>query len=180
MSRLGNTPIPLPKGVKVKKIDQVVEAEGPKGVLRVSVAEGIQIHIQEELLKVKIDEAIQLEKSTHGLYRALIANAITGVHIGFEKQLSLVGVGYRAAVKGSVLDLQVGFSHPCSLNIPEGLQVQVEKNTLIKIWGIDKRIVGEFAAHVRKIRPPEPYKGKGIRYVGEYVRKKAGKAAKGK
>ncbi|MEM7174822.1 MAG: 50S ribosomal protein L6 [Chlamydiota bacterium] len=180
MSRLGKTPISLPKGVEVKKANQTVKVKGPKGSLEVAIPEAIQIKIEKEVLHVGLEASSNLAKSMHGLYRSLIANAVIGVSSGFEKQLSLVGVGYRAAVKGNVLDLQLGFSHPCELNIPEGLEVKVEKSTLIKISGIDKRVVGQFASEVRGLHPPEPYKGKGVRYVDEQVRKKAGKAAKGK
>ena len=123
---------------------------------------------------------MNLSKAMHGLYRSLINNMIVGVSVGFEKKLNLIGVGFRAAVAGKKIDLQLGYSHPTPLDIPEGLEVSVEKATTISIKGIDKQAVGQFAATVRSIRPPEPYKGKGVRYENEYVRKKAGKAAKGK
>lgn len=115
-----------------------------------------------------------------GLYRALIKNALLGVTEGFQKKLTLIGVGFRAGVKGNALELQLGFSHPIALTIPEGLKVSVDKSTAITIEGIDKRLVGQFAADIRSVRPPEPYKGKGVRYENEYVRKKAGKSAKSK
>jgi len=114
----------------------------------------------------------------HGLWRQLINNMVVGITTGFEKKLQLIGVGYRAAVQGRVLDLQLGYSHPCQLSIPEGIDVKVEKNTSISITGIDKQAVGQFAANVRSKRPPEPYKGKGVRYENEFVRRKAGKAGK--
>ena len=180
MSKLGKTPIPLPKGVEVKGTKGEVEVKGPKGVLKQLFPKGISIKIEKALAVVDFDESAQLEKSMHGLYRSLLLSAILGVSQGFEKCLSLVGVGYRAAVKGSVLDLQLGFSHPTQVPIPEGIEVMVEKSTLITIKGIDKQAVGQFASDVRAKRSPEPYKGKGVRYVDEYVRKKAGKAAKGK
>ena len=121
-----------------------------------------------------------LDSAMHGLYRSLINNMVIGVNKGFEKRLSLIGVGYRAAVSGNKIDLQLGFSHPTALEIPKEIEVKVEKSTKIIISGMDKQAVGQFAASVRAVRPPEPYKGKGVRYEDEYVRKKAGKAAKGK
>lgn len=180
MSRLGKAPIPLPKGVEVKSSKGEIEVKGPKGTIKRSVPEGISVKVQEDNILVEFDEKVGLPKPMYGLYRSLINNAVIGVNNGFEKQLSLIGVGYRAAVKGDVLDLQLGFSHPSQLKIPSDLSVEVEKSTLIKITGSDKQLVGQFAANVRAVRPPEPYKGKGVRYVDEYVRKKAGKAAKGK
>lgn len=180
MSRLGKAPIPLPKGVEVKSSKGEIEVKGPKGTIKRSVPEGISVKVQEDNILVEFDEKVGLPKPMYGLYRSLINNAVIGVSNGFEKQLSLIGVGYRAAVKGDVLDLQLGFSHPSQLKIPSDLSVEVEKSTLIKITGSDKQLVGQFAANVRAVRPPEPYKGKGVRYVDEYVRKKAGKAAKGK
>ena len=180
MSRLGKMAISLEKGVEVKKVKQNVEVKGPKGALSIPVPEAIELDLKEQELLVQVAPASDLTSAMHGLYRALIANAVHGVTSGFEKKLSLVGVGYRAAVKGKVLDLQLGYSHPCELPIPEGIEVKIEKNTQIKVSGIDKRIVGQFAAEIRALHPPEPYKGKGVRYSDEQVRKKAGKAAKGK
>lgn len=180
MSRLGKTPIPLPKGVEAKVLKGKIEVKGPKGALEQPLPEGISVQMEEGCLTVSFDEKAGLPKPFYGLYRSLISNAITGVSQGFEKQLSLIGVGYRAAVKGSYLDLQLGYSHPSGIDIPKGIQVEVEKSTLIKISGVDKQSVGQFAANVRAFRPPEPYNGKGVRYVNEYVRKKAGKSVKGK
>lgn len=180
MSRLAKTPIPLPKGVEVKSSKGEVEVKGPKGTIKRSLPEGISVKVEEGQITVNYDEESGLKKPMYGLYWSLINNAIIGVSSGFEKKLSLIGVGYRAAVKGNVLDLQLGFSHPSQIDIPSEIQVAVEKSTLITITGIDKQLVGQFAADVRAMRPPEPYKGKGVRYVDEYVRKKAGKSAKGK
>ncbi|MCB1084619.1 MAG: 50S ribosomal protein L6 [Chlamydiia bacterium] len=180
MSRLGKAPIPLPKGVEVKVSKGSMEVKGPKGTIIREFPEGISVNAEKSQVMVLYDEKSGLAKPMYGLYRSLINNAVIGVSAGFEKELSLIGVGYRAAVKGDVLDLQLGFSHPSQKKIPEGIQVAVEKSTLIKITGIDKQLVGQFAADVRALRPPEPYKGKGVRYVDEYVRKKAGKSAKGK
>jgi len=180
MSRLGKTPIPLPKGVEVKVQNETVQIKGPKGTLNFTLAKGISLRMEEGHVIVVRDEAVEMPKTTQGLHRALINNMVIGVTKGFEKKLSLVGVGYRAAVQGQFLDLQLGFSHPTKLKIPSTVQVAVDKSTLIIITGIDKHTVGQFAAMVRAQRPPEPYKGKGIRYEDEYVRKKAGKAAKSK
>ncbi len=180
MSRLGKTPIPLPKGVELDVLKDGVQIKGPKGSRALMVPNGVSVLVKEGEVTVFFDENSGLPKPRHGLYRSLIQNAIIGVFEGFEKKLTLIGVGYRAAVKGDVLDLSLGFSHPCQLKIPSEIEVHVEKSTSIRISGIDKQLVGQFAANVRKARPPEPYKGKGVRYVDEYVRKKAGKAAKGK
>ena len=180
MSRLGKTPIELPKGVEVKVTDAVLEVKGPKGTLNRDLPLGIDVKVEENLLKVTFDEKSSLDKAWYGLYRALINNMVIGVSAGFEKKLSLIGVGYRAALKGSKIELALGYSNPRQLDLPEGLKVDIEKNTLITISGLDKHAVGQFAANIRSLRPPEPYKGKGVRYVDEYVRRKAGKAAKGK
>jgi large subunit ribosomal protein L6 len=180
MSRLGKSPIPLPKGIELKITNGVINAKGPKGTVSYPLIEGISLKIENEKVIVEKDENVSMPKTTHGLYRALVNNMVIGVSKGFEKKLSLVGVGYRAAVQGKVLDLQLGFSHPTQVPIPSNVQVTVDKSVLIVITGIDKQAVGQFAAAVRAMRPPEPYKGKGIRYENEYVRKKAGKAAKAK
>ncbi|MEM8727443.1 MAG: 50S ribosomal protein L6 [Chlamydiota bacterium] len=180
MSRLGKAPIFLPKEAEVKGSKGEIEIRGPKGVIKRHFPEEISVKVQASQVTVGFDEDSGIKKPLFGLYRSLLNNAITGVTTGFTKRLSLIGVGYRATVKGNILDLQLGFSHPSQLAIPGDIQVAVEKSTLITISGIDKQIVGQFAADVRALRPPEPYKGKGIRYVGEYVRKKAGKSAKGK
>ena len=180
MSRLGKTPIPLPEKVEVKISGGAVHVKGPKGSLSQSCLPGIHVSSEEGRLFVKIEEAHQISHRDYGLHRALINNLVIGVSKGFEVRLSLVGVGYRAAVQGQTLDLQLGFSHPTKIAIPKGVNVVVEKSVLIIISGIDKALVGQFAASVRAMKPPEPYKGKGIRYENEVVRKKAGKAAKGK
>jgi len=180
MSRLGKTPIALPEKVEVKIVDGTVHVKGPKGTLNMAVAEGIGVKTEEGKLFVTAEEAAQIESRHYGLARALINNLIIGVSKGFEVKLSLVGVGYRAQVQGQTLDLQLGFSHPTKLSIPKGVNVVVDKSVLIVITGMDKHLVGQFAASVRAMKPPEPYKGKGIRYENEFVRKKAGKAAKAK
>lgn len=175
MSRKGKLPIPLPKGVEVKVNHEEVMVKGPKGSLHQQVVPGIQVKVEEGQVVVAIENGDL--NHFHGLYRTLIHNMVIGTSEGFEKKLEMIGVGYRAAVQGEMLDLLLGFSHPTKLHIPKGLTVKVDKNTLISISGFDKRLVGQFAATIRSKRPPEPYQGKGIRYVGEYVRKKAGKAA---
>ncbi len=180
MSRLGKSPIPMPDKVEVKIVDGQIHVKGAKGTLTAPVIAGISVKVEDGKLSVMKDESVEMPRASHGLYRALINNMIIGVTKGFEKRLSLVGVGYRAALQGQKLDLQLGFSHPTHLPIPTGLNVTVDKSVLIVIQGIDKHLVGQFAAAVRAMKPPEPYKGKGIRYEKEFVRKKAGKAAKGK
>ncbi len=180
MSRYGNSPITLPKGVEVKESQGEVVVKGPKGELKLKLLPGLMLKPGEQKVVVLKDEGAHLPSALQGLYRSLINNMVVGVAKGFEKRLSMVGVGFRAAVQGSMLDLQIGFSHPTKIAIPKELKVEVEKSTLIKIFGIDKRLVGQFAADVRSKKPPEPYKGKGIRHEEEKVRKKAGKAAKSK
>lgn len=178
MSRKGRLPIALPKGVEVKIQDSLIHVKGPKGSLSHDIAPGVIVTQEEGHVLVAVEGDSKRSRAFHGLYRAIVNNMVHGTSIGFEKKLEMVGVGYRASVQGTLLDLQVGYSHPTQLPIPDGIQVKVDKNTLITIAGIDKQVVGEFAAKVRAKRPPEPYQGKGIRYVDEYVRRKAGKAAK--
>lgn len=176
MSRKGKLPIPLPKGVEVTITESEVSVKGPKGTLQQKLVPGINVKIENDHVVVsKASDDLDVDHF-HGLYRTLINNMIEGTTTGFDKKLEMIGVGYRAAVQGDLLDLQLGFSHPTKLPIPEGITVKVDKNTLITISGFDKHLVGQFAASIRKKRPPEPYKGKGIRYSGEYVRKKAGKS----
>ncbi len=177
MSRKGKLPIPLPKGVEVNVKNGEVTVKGPKGTMHHAVTPGIDVKVEGSEILVSLSEEASDLNRFHGLTRTLIHNMVVGTTEGFEKRLEMIGVGYRAAVQGNLLDLQLGFSHPTKLPIPEGLSIKVEKNTLIIIHGFDKHLVGQFAAIIRSKRPPEPYQGKGIRYVGEYVRKKAGKAA---
>jgi large subunit ribosomal protein L6 len=181
MSRLGKTPIPLPKGVEVKATKEgIVHIKGPKGALQLQLPAGIHLKLEGQIVELERDEKLAPESAMHGLYRSLLKNCVVGVSDGYEVKLTMIGVGYRANVQGNKLDLQVGFSHPTAVEIPKSIQVAVDKGTAISIKGIDKREVGQFAAAVRAVKPPEPYKGKGIRYEEEYVRKKEGKAAKGK
>ena len=180
MSRLGKSPIPMPDKIEVSVANGVINVKGPKGNVSHILPKGISIKLEDKKLFIIKDEKVEMPKPTHGMQRALINNLIAGVSKGFEKRLSLIGVGYRAAVQGQNLDLQIGLSHPTQVKIPKGVNVAVDKSVLIVITGIDRQTVGQFAAAVRAKKPPEPYKGKGIRYENEYVRKKDGKAAKGK
>ena len=181
MSRLGKTPVNLPKGVEVKASkDNALQIKGPKGTVQLQLPAGMHLKVDGQFAMLELAEKDAPEGAVHGLYRSLLKNCIIGVSDGYEVKLTMIGVGYRANVVGSKLDLQVGFSHPTAVDIPKSIQVLVDKGTAISIKGIDKREVGQFAASVRAVKPPEPYKGKGIRYENEYVRKKEGKAAKGK
>lgn len=177
MSRKGKVPIPLPKGVEIKVTEGKISVKGPKGTLTQDLPEYVSIEVKEDTAVVSVNQDIDNGGAFHGLYRSLLNNMVVGTTEGFERKLEMIGVGYRAAVKGTQLDVQVGFSHPTLLTIPEGLTVKVEKNTLITISGVDKQKVGQFASNIRRLRPPEPYQGKGIRFQGEYVRRKAGKSA---
>lgn len=176
MSRKGKQPIALPKGVDVKIEKDSISVKGTKGALTQYIIPGIHVKVEGEQIIVEPDPSFHDMGKFHGLYRSLIQNMVDGVTKGFEKQLELIGVGYRAAVQGTLLDLQLGFSHPTKLPIPEGITVKVDKN-LVTISGIDKQKVGQYSATVRSIRPPEPYQGKGVRYKDEYVRRKQGKAS---
>ncbi len=176
MSRKGNRPVEVPKGIEVKLADGVVTVKGPKGVLHQKVDDTVEIKIADGHVTVTPAAHGRGHSRWQGLYRSLIQNMVIGTHSGFKKELELIGVGYRAAVKGKALDLQLGFSHPTEVPIPEGIHIKVEKNNIV-IEGANIQQVGQVAATIRAIRPPEPYQGKGIRYVGEYVRKKAGKSA---
>lgn len=177
MSRKGKLPVTVPKGVEVKVTGSTIAVKGPKGTLRQTLHDGIGVQIEKDQLHVTVTGDASELSNFHGLFRSLINNMVLGVTQGFERQLEMIGVGYRAAVQGKLINLQIGNSHPTNLPIPEGVTVTIEKGTQISIKGIDSQTVGQFAASVRAKKPPEPYQGKGIRYVGEYVRKKAGKAA---
>ncbi len=180
MSKYGKSPISLPKGVELKIEQGQIMVKGPKGSMSLPEKKGIAVKIEEGKAHVQLDEEVHVPKPVHGLYRSLINNMVEGVSKGFAKRLDLVGVGFRAAVEGKNLVLQVGYSIPVKIEIPTNIKIAIDKSIAIVITGIDKHAVGQFAALVRAARPPEPYKGKGIRYEGEVVRKKAGKAAKGK
>ncbi len=176
MSRVGKRPIPMPDGVTVVREGDGVRVEGPKGMLSQRVPSGIRVEIVDGQVKLQRSDDRQESRALHGLTRALIANMVQGVTTPFVKQLEIQGIGYRAAADGKRLQLQVGFSHPVALPIPAGIQVSVDRNTMVRVEGIDRQQVGQFAAEIRAIRPPEPYKGKGIRYLGEHVRRKVGKS----
>jgi large subunit ribosomal protein L6 len=174
MSRIGNKLIPVPSGVKVQIKDGAVEVQGPKGKMSVSLPRGIRFEHKDAALVAKRESEDQ--RALHGLARALVANAVTGVTQGFKKDLDIVGVGYRAEVKGKNVVLALGYSHPIEFAIPEGIQIGVEKQTHLTVSGADKNQVGQVAANLRALRPPDPYKQKGIRLTGERLKKKAGKA----
>ncbi|MDE0868164.1 MAG: 50S ribosomal protein L6 [Aquiluna sp.] len=178
MSRIGKLPIPLPAGVTVEINGQDVAVKGPKGELKLTVSKPITVSQEDGSVIVARPDDEAVSKSLHGLTRSLIANNVHGVSEGFTKALEIVGTGYRAALKGTTVEMSLGFSHPVLVTPPEGITLVVEGNTKIIVSGIDKQAVGEMAANIRKLRKPEPYKGKGVRYEGERVRRKAGKAGK--
>ncbi|MDI6713149.1 MAG: 50S ribosomal protein L6 [Anaerosomatales bacterium] len=178
MSRIGKQPIPVPSGVEVAINGSEVTVKGPKGTLTQTFDKDMIIELEDGAIVVKRPSDERRHRSLHGLTRTLIANMVQGVSEGFQKELEIVGVGYRAALKGSDLDLSLGFSHPVVIKPEEGIAFEVPAPTKIVVKGIDKQRVGQVAAEIRKIRPPEPYKGKGVRYAGEHVRRKLGKAAK--
>lgn len=178
MSRIGQKPIAVPQGVKVQISDQKVDVQGPKGKMSVPMPRGIKFQTKDGILTALRDSEEQ--RALHGLARALVANAVHGVTEGFKKDLDIVGVGYRAEVKGKNLVIALGFSHPVEFPIPEGIQIAVEKQTHMVVSGADKGQVGQVAANLRRLRPPDPYKQKGIRITGERLKKKAGKAGAAK
>lgn len=175
MSRIGKLPIVIPAGVEVAIEGQTVTVKGPKGTVSREVRPEITVTLEDGQLKVTRDSDVGEIRSYHGLTRALLANMVTGVSTGFERKLTIIGVGYRAAVQNNVLSLNVGKSHPVEMPAPEGIEIQCPTPTQIVLSGYDKEALGGFAAKIRAQRPPEPYKGKGIRYENEYVIRKAGK-----
>ncbi len=180
MSRIGRQPIEIPSGVEVDVAEgNVVTVTGPRGSLTQPMHAEITIVREDGVVRVERTSDDGFHRGLHGLTRSLVANMVEGVTKGYEKRLAIVGVGYRAAMKGSNLEIQAGYSHPVPVTAPTGIEFEVPTPTSIVVRGNDKQAVGEVAANIRKIRKPEPYKGKGIRYEGEFVRKKAGKAAKG-
>ncbi|TAF52341.1 MAG: 50S ribosomal protein L6 [Oscillatoriales cyanobacterium] len=178
MSRIGKRPIPLPNTVSVSLDGQHVSVKGPKGQLSLTLSEHVTIAQDGETLLVKRVDESRVARARHGLSRTLVANMVEGVSTGFQKKLEIQGVGYRAQVKGKTLVLNVGYSQPVEVEPPDGIELAVEANTNVIVSGIDKEIVGNIAAKIRDVRPPEPYKGKGIRYAGEYILRKAGKSGK--
>jgi large subunit ribosomal protein L6 len=176
MSRIGNAPVPLPSGVAVEVKGSTVTVTGPKGTLSRTFSDRISFAVQDGRIVVSRRNDERQSRALHGLSRALLANMVAGVSTGFVRELQMVGVGYRAALQGNTLELLVGFSHPVRVAAPEGIGFEVPEPTRIVVRGIDRERVGQVAAEIRRVRPPEPYKGKGIRYVDEKVRRKAGKA----
>ncbi|MCE2503143.1 MAG: 50S ribosomal protein L6 [Chlorobi bacterium] len=177
MSRIGKLPIEIPQGVTVGRDGDVISVKGPKGELSMPVSSVMSIDIGENAITVTRPNDLAQNRSAHGLTRSLIANMVQGVSEGFTKKLEIVGVGFRAEMKGACLQLNLGFSHPIFFFPPEEITINVPEPTTIEIAGSDKQLVGEVAAKIRKLRPPEPYKGKGVKYEGEYIRRKAGKTA---
>jgi len=177
MSRIGNKPIPLPKGVQVTVKDGAVLVEGPKGKVNTQLPPGTSIETQDSVLLVKREN--DSFAAMHGLARSLLNNAVTSVTKGFEKELSIVGVGYRAESKGRMVVFSLGYSHPIEFPLPEGINVLVDKQTRLVVSGIDRQKVGQVAANMRALRPPDPYKQKGVRYTGERLKKKVGKTGAG-
>ena len=175
MSRIGNRIIKIPEGVTVENNDNVITVKGPKGTLSRELSENIKMELKDNELTLTIDN--EAHKAMHGTMNALISNMVTGVTKGYERGLEIVGVGYRFNVRGNKLVINAGYSHPVEMDIPEGITVEAKDNTEIVVRSIDKEKIGEFAAQIRKVRKPEPYKGKGIRYKDEHVRRKEGKKA---
>jgi large subunit ribosomal protein L6 len=178
MSRIGRLPIDIPAGVDVTIDGSAVTVKGPKGELKLTVASPIEVKLEDGQLLVTRPDDERASRSLHGLTRTLIANQITGVTAGYSKGLEIVGTGYRVAAKGESLEFALGFSHSITVDPPAGISFAVDGNTKLTVHGIDKQAVGEAAANIRKLRKPEPYKGKGVRYAGEVVRRKAGKSGK--
>jgi len=175
MSRVGKKPIPIPDKVQVTLKGESIEVKGPKGNLSMAMPPRVSVSQEDGSIMVAPEGGERTDRMMQGLTRALIANMVHGVSVGFQKALEIIGVGYRANVDGKNLVLELGYSHPIRYAIPEGIEIQVEKNTLVTVKGIDKQKVGDVAADIRGFRPPEPYKGKGVRYQNEYVRRKEGK-----
>jgi large subunit ribosomal protein L6 len=177
VSRIGRKPVRIPKGVKVEVKNGAVKVTGAKGELSAAIHPDVTVEVKGEEVLVTRHADLKEQRSLHGLFRALIANMVTGVTTGFSRKLELVGVGYRAELKGKVLQLALGYSHPIVFRPPDSIKIEAPTQTNITVSGIDKQLVGLVAAKIRSLRPPEPYKGKGIKYEGEYIRRKAGKTA---
>ncbi len=177
MSRIGQKPIPVPQGVRVAVEGQTVKVEGPKGKLAHAVPDSLSIKMDSNVLTVGRSSDHRNVRALHGLTRSLLANMVQGVKDGFERKLEIVGIGYRAQVQGKSLQLALGYSHPVIFPLPEGIQAEVDKQVSITLRGADKALLGQTAAKLRSLRKPEPYKGKGIKYTDEYVRRKVGKKA---
>lgn len=178
MSRIGRKPITIPSGVEVSLAGPHIKVKGPKGTLERDLHPDMQVSVEDGTVVVTRPSEDRFHRSLHGLTRSLVANMVEGVTAGFTKTLEIQGVGYRAAAKGSDLEIALGFSHPVTVKAPPGITLELQSPTRIVVSGADKQAVGQVAAEIRALRPPDSYKGKGVRYSGEYVRKKAGKAAK--
>ena len=178
MSRIGKKPIDIPSGVEIKIDGNTLTAKGPKGTEAVTFRDEVKVSVKENQIIVEQNSDDRKANALHGLFRTLIANAVTGVSQGFTKKLEIVGVGYRAAMEGKNLNMALGYSHPVIVEAPEGITFAVEANTKITVTGSNKQAVGDISAIIRGKRPPEVYKGKGVKYEGEYIRRKAGKAGK--
>jgi large subunit ribosomal protein L6 len=176
MSRIGKIPVEVPAGVKVSQDHSLIKVEGPKGKLSMEVPKGVDVVLGDKVVEVKRLSDGRKERSYHGLVRTLVANMVKGVSSGFEKNLEISGVGYRAEVAGGALKLVIGFSAPVEYAIPDGIQIKVDKQVNIAVTGIDRQLVGRVAAEIRGLKKPEPYKGKGIKYAGEQIRRKVGKS----
>jgi large subunit ribosomal protein L6 len=177
MSRIGRQPVVIPKGVQVTAQGGSVKVKGPKGELSMALVSGVSLAVTETEAVVKLERDDRNASAVYGLTRAILANLVHGVGQGFQKSLEIQGTGYRAALSGKNLVLQLGYSHPVEYPVPDGVQIKVDTPTKLTVSGADKQQVGQVAAHIRGFRPPEPYKGKGVRYEGEYIKRKAGKSA---
>jgi large subunit ribosomal protein L6 len=175
MSRIGKKPIPIPKGVTVKVASDAVEVQGPKGTLRQRLPPGIVFAQEDGTLIAKLQREDNELRKFHGLARSLVANAVSGVAEGFKKELDIVGIGYRAELKGKQVHFALGYSHPIVFDIPNGIDITIDKQTHITVTGADRQMVGQVAANIRQMRKPDPYKQKGVRYTGEQLKKKVGK-----
>ncbi len=177
MSRIGRKPVPLPKGIKINQAGELLTVKGPKGELSAKFPSSLTLEVKDTELNVTRSSDLKSQRALHGTWRALINNLVKGVSEGFTRKLEIVGVGYKAELKGQKLQLSLGYSHPILFAPPQGIKIEVPSPTVINISGIDKQLVGQVASKLRSFRPPEPYKGKGVKYEGEYIRRKAGKAA---
>ena len=178
MSRIGRMPIPVPQGTKVQVQDGLFVAEGPKGRVEQTLFPGYPVEVEDDTIQISRPGDTGPERSKHGLLRALLANAVQGASAGFTKQLDIVGVGYRAEVKGDHVQFALGYSHPVIFPIPEGIKIEIDKSNRVTVSGADRQKVGQVAAEIRGLRSPDPYKGKGIKYTNEVLRRKVGKAGK--
>jgi large subunit ribosomal protein L6 len=176
MSRIGRMPIPIPQGTKVQVQDGLFVAEGPKGRVEQTLFPGYPVEVENDTVQISRPGDTGPERSKHGLLRALLANAVQGASAGFVKQLDIVGVGYRAEVKGDKVQFALGYSHPVLFDIPEGIKIEIDKANRVTVSGADRQKVGQVAAEIRSLRKPDPYKGKGVKYTGEVLRRKVGKA----